>query len=144
LRAGLCRIMQDYCGEFKSETTLDLGLWWIQSIRESEGSTAFARNPHELCRVLENQIHMTVAEIIMHMSLARKASSLLLDFKRLDFPAVDPPEWNKIVTIRQESQNVRIGELPIHYWLQPPYSSSCEENYAKHGALQGMPGKGGR
>ena len=74
LRAGLCRIMQDYCGEFKSEEILQTGLRWIRSIRESEGSTAFARNPHELCRVLECQTHMTIGEIIMQASLARKAT----------------------------------------------------------------------
>jgi len=132
LRAGLCRIMQDYCGEYKSEEILQTGLRWIRSIRESEGSTAFARNPHELCRVLECQTHMTIGEIIMQASLARKASSQLLDFKRLDYPEVDPPEWNKIVTIRQENGSVKVGELPMRYWLLPPYAPTCEENYRKH------------
>ena len=68
----------------------------------------------------------------MHSSLARKASSLLLDFKRLDYPEVDPPEWNKIVTVRLENGSVKTGELPLKYWLLPPYASSCEENYRKH------------
>jgi succinate dehydrogenase/fumarate reductase flavoprotein subunit len=135
LRAGLCRVMQDYCGEFKSEKILQMGLQWIRSIRESEAPTAFARNPHELCRILECQTHMTIGEIIMQASLARKASSLLLDFKRLDYPQVDPPEWNKVVTIRQEESNIRVGELPLKYWLLPPYAPSCEENYRKHSEL---------
>ena len=135
LRAGLCRIMQDYCGEFKSEGTLRMGLEGIRSIRESEGSTAYARNPHELCRVLECFTHMTVGEIIMQASLARKASSILLDFKRLDYPEVDPPEWYKILTIRLENDRVKVGELPIKYWLMPPYAASCEENYRKHSEL---------
>jgi succinate dehydrogenase/fumarate reductase flavoprotein subunit len=135
LRAGLCRVMQDYCGEFKSEKILQMGLDWIRSIRESEAPTAFARNPHELCRVLECHTHMTIGEIIMQASLARKASSLLLDFKRLDYPEVDPPEWNKIVTIRQENNNFKVGELPLKYWLLPPYAPSCEENYRKHSEL---------
>jgi len=132
LRAGLCRIMQDYCGEFKSEPILQMGLRWIRSIRESEAQTAFARNPHELCRVMECQTHMTIGEIIMQASLERKASSLLLDFKRLDFPDVDPPKWDKIITIRQENGSLKVGELPMRYWLLPPYAPSCEENYRKH------------
>jgi succinate dehydrogenase/fumarate reductase flavoprotein subunit len=132
LRAGLCRIMQDYCGEFKSEKTLQLGLEWIRSIRESEAPTAFARNPHELCRILECYTHMTVGEIIMQASLARKASSLLLDFKRLDYPEVDPAEWHKIVTIRMENGGIKVGELPLKYWLLPPYAPNCKENYRKH------------
>ncbi len=135
LRAGLCRVMQDYCGEFKSEQILQTGLQWIRSIRESEAPTAFARNPHELCRVMECFTHMTIGEIIMQASLARKASSLLLDFKRLDYPEVDPPEWNKIVTFRQENNNIKVGELPLRYWLLPPYAPSCEENYRKHSEL---------
>ena len=135
LRAGLCRIMQDYCGEFKSEPILKRGLEWIQSIRESEAPTAYARNPHELCRVLECLTHMTIGEIIMQASLARKASSALLDFKRLDYPEVDPPEWHKIVTIRQENNEVKAGELPMKYWLLPPYSPNYEENYRKHSEL---------
>ena len=71
----------------------------------------------------------------MQASLARKASSLLLDFKRLDYPEVDPPEWNKIVTLRQENNNIKVGELPLRYWLLPPYAPSCEENYRKHSEL---------
>jgi succinate dehydrogenase/fumarate reductase flavoprotein subunit len=127
--------MQDYCGEFKSEGTLQMGLEWIRSIRESEAATAFARNPHELCRVLECHTHMTVGEIVMQASLARKASSLLLDFKRLDYPETDPPEWNKIITIRLENGGIQAGELPLNYYLLPPYAPSFEENYRKHSEL---------
>lgn len=135
LRAGLCRVMQDYCGEFKSEPILKTGLKWIRSIRESEAPTAYARNPHELCRVLECHTHMTIAEIIMQASLARKASSALLDFKRLDFPETDPPEWNKIVTIRLEKEIIKVGELPLKYYLLPPYAPSYEANYRDHSEL---------
>ena len=44
------------CGEYKNEDTLKQGLWWLNSIRESEASRTYVRNPHEfpeqfLCRV---------------------------------------------------------------------------------------------
>jgi len=71
----------------------------------------------------------------MQASLARKASSVLLDFKRLDYPDVDPPEWHKIVTIRKENDAVKVGELPMRYWLLPPYAPGYEENYRKHSEL---------
>jgi succinate dehydrogenase/fumarate reductase flavoprotein subunit len=132
LRAGLCRIMQDYCGEYKSEETLKTGLRWFNSIRESEAATAYARNPHELERTLECLTHITVGEIVMHASLARKASSLPLEFKRLDYPEMDPPEWSKFVTIRLENGDVKVGELPFNYWLLPPNAPTYEENYQKH------------
>ena len=47
-QAGLCRVMQDYCGDYKSEETLRIGLKWLASIKESEAADVHARNPHEL------------------------------------------------------------------------------------------------
>ena len=135
LWAGLTRIMQDYCGEYRNEETLKMGLKWLNSIRESEASTAYARNPHELARTLECLTRLNVGEAIMHASLARKASSMPLDFKRLDYPEMDPPEWNKFVTIRLENGNVKVGELPLNYWLLPPNAPTYEENYKKHSSL---------
>ena len=135
LRAGLCRIMQDYCGEYKNEETLQMGLRWFDSIRESEASKAYARNPHELGRTLECLTHITMGEIVMQASLARKASSKFLDFKRLDYPEMDPPEWNKLITIRLENGDVKVGESPFNYWLLPPNAPTYEENYQKHCGL---------
>jgi succinate dehydrogenase/fumarate reductase flavoprotein subunit len=135
LRAGLCRIMQDYCGEYKSEETLKMGLRWFDSVRESEASTVYARNPHELVRSLECLTHITVGEIIMHASLARKASSAFLEFNRLDYPEIDPPEWNKLVTLRLENGDIKVGELPLNYWLLQPNAPTYEENYKKHCGL---------
>ena len=135
LHAGICRIMQDYCGEYKSEQTLKMGLWWLNSIRESEAQRTYARNPHELWRTLECLSRITVGEMIMHASLARKASSKLLDFNRIDYPQVDPPEWNKFITIRLEDGEVKVGELPFKYWLLPPNAPTYEENYKRHCGL---------
>lgn len=135
LQAGICRIMQDYCGEYKSEETLKTGLKWLESIRESEAERTNVRNPHELMRTLDCLVRITVGEMTMHASLARKASSGILEFKRLDYPEVDPPEWNKYVTTRLEDGEVKQGELPLEYWLLPPYTSTYEENYKKHCGL---------
>jgi len=135
LQAGLSRIMQDYCGEHKSEETLRMGLKWLNSIRESEGSRVCARNPHELARTLECISRLTVGEIIMHASLARKASSQCLDFKRVDYPEVDPPGWNKFVTVSLENGEVKVGELPLNCWLMPPNAPTYRDNYEQHCGL---------
>ena len=132
LQAGICRIMQDYCGEFKGEETLKMGLWWMNSIKESEASRTSVRNPHELARYLECMVRMTVGEIIMQSTLARKASSRHLNLNRLDYPEVDPPEWEKFVTVKMENGDVKTGEKPLKYWLKPPYAPTYEENYEKH------------
>ncbi len=135
LRAGLTRIMQDYCGEYKNEETLTMGLRWLSSIRESEASRVYARNPHELMRTVECLTRITVGEVIMQASLNRKASSKSLGFKRLDYPEMDPKEWNKLVTMRSENGDIKVGELPPDYYLLPPNASSYEENYRKHCGL---------
>ncbi|MBN1188485.1 MAG: FAD-dependent oxidoreductase [Dehalococcoidales bacterium] len=132
LQAGLCRIMQDYCGEYKSEEVLETGLRWFKSIRESEASRVYAKNPHELKKVLECFSRLTCGEMVMYASLARKASSQPLNFNRIDYPEKDPPEWNKFVTIKQENGAVKVGEMPMNFWLLPPYAPTYEENYRKH------------
>jgi succinate dehydrogenase/fumarate reductase flavoprotein subunit len=135
LQAGLCRIMQDYCGPYRNEETLKMGLRWLDSIKENEASIAYARNPHELMRILECLVRITVGETMMHASLARKASSRELGFNRLDYPEIDPPEWNKFVTIRLENGEVKVGDLPLNYYLLPPNDPTYEENYKKHCGL---------
>jgi hypothetical protein len=68
----------------------------------------------------------------MKASLERKASNSILDFHRLDYPAMDPPEWNKLLPIRQENDKVKVRDLPLDFHLKAPYASSYEENYQKH------------
>ena len=54
-------------------------------------------------------------KIILHASLARKASSQFLDFHRIDYPALDPAEWNKFLTLKLVNGKVKAGELPLNY-----------------------------
>jgi succinate dehydrogenase/fumarate reductase flavoprotein subunit len=136
LKAGLCRIMQDYCGEFKTEKTLMLGLSHLKSIAESEAASVCACNPHDLARTLECETHITVGEMIIQASLARKASCSLLGFKRLDYPQMDPPEWHKLITLRLENGSVKVGDRPMRWWLKAPYASTYEENYKMHSGLE--------
>ena len=135
LRAGLSRIMQDYCGEYKNVETLEMGLTWLESIRESEAARAYARNPHELTRVLECYSRLTAGEVVMRASLERKASSKALGFMRLDYPDIDPPEWTKLITTRLEDGDMKVGEHPVDYYLQGSNASTFEENYRSHCGL---------
>ncbi|RLF06380.1 MAG: hypothetical protein DRJ60_04445 [Thermoprotei archaeon] len=129
LNAGICRVMREYCGDYKNEDLLNIGLIWIKEIKEKEAKELYARNPHELIRALEVLNILVIAEIVLHASLARRASSEYLGFYRLDYPQLDPPEWRKFITIRNEGGTVKIGELPFNYWLKPPFKSSYQENY---------------
>ncbi len=138
LHAGISRVLQDYCGKYKSQQGLKTGLKWLDSIGESEAARLHARNPHELMRSLEALSRITVARMIIHGSLGRQASSRVMDFHRLDHPEVDPPEWNKFVTVEMDGDGeVQTGELSFKYWLEPPYAPSYEENYEQHSGLGG-------
>jgi len=135
VQAGLCRIMQDYCGEYRSRDILELGLKWLDSIEQSELALLCARNPHELMRSLEVGVRLEVGRAMMHASLAREASSEPLGFKRVDYPALDPPEWDKLVAIRLDGDKVVSRDLACDYPLMPPYAPDCEQNYREHCAL---------
>jgi len=135
LNVGIARIMQDYCGRYKNELTLNLGLRLLKELKETEAATACAANPHELGRLLECFSLITVGELVMNASLARKASSVYLDFHRLDYPEMDPPEWQKLLPIRLEDNKVKVSELPFDFHLRPPYTPTYEENYQLHCGL---------
>jgi succinate dehydrogenase/fumarate reductase flavoprotein subunit len=135
LNAAIARIMQDYCGRYKNELTLNLGLRLFKELRETEAATAYVANPHELGRLLECQSLVAVGELAMNASLARKASCEYIDFHRLDYPEQDPPEWRKFLPIRLEDDKVKVRELPLDFHLQPPYAPTYRENYELHCGL---------
>jgi succinate dehydrogenase/fumarate reductase flavoprotein subunit len=128
----LNKIMQKYCPEYKNEQMLNMGLDWLKDIKGNEAETVMVRNPHELQRYLECMERITTGEIVIHSSLLRESSSGPLDFKRLDYPEMDPPEWQKYITVKLEGEKIKSGELPLNYWLLPPYAPTYRENYEKH------------
>jgi len=113
MNVGTGQIMQNYCGEYRSEDVLNLGLTWLKDVEENEMPKLYAPNPHVLGRTIDVMDILTNCQIIIHASLARKASSQYLNFNRADYPEIDPPEWHKFITLRLENGDVKIGELPI-------------------------------
>jgi len=70
LWGGSSRVMQQCCGEYLSISTLRIGLEWLDSIRRNEGSMTFARNPHELARVMECETRLTVGSLFMNACIS--------------------------------------------------------------------------
>jgi len=66
---------------------------------------------------------------MLQASLARKSSNSILDFHRLDYPQMDPAEWNKLLPIRQVNGVPKVRELSLDYFLKAPYAPTFEENY---------------
>ena len=129
---AIARIMQDYCGLHKNELTLTSGLRLLGELKQTELAAAFASNPHELGRLLECGALINVGELVMQASLARKASSVYLDFYRLDYPDNDPADWQKLLPIRQTGDGIVARELSCNHHLEAPNAASYEENYQRH------------
>ncbi len=126
LNMRITRLMQHYCGEIKSEELLTTGLVLLKDIQNNEAPQISAQNPHELVRSLEVLNVLTNAEIVLNACLARKASSKPLHFRRTDYPEMEPPEWNKFVTIKLEKNEVATGKKPLDYY------GSLKGNYESH------------
>ena len=105
---------------------LNMGLNALKKIEEESVPLLFALDPHKLMRSLEDISLLTYGKIIIQAQLARKASSMPLGLQRIDYPAMDPPEWNKFLTIKQENNKVKIGELPMNFW------GNMKEKYETH------------
>jgi succinate dehydrogenase/fumarate reductase flavoprotein subunit len=132
---AISRVMQDYCGEYKTERTLDMGLKRLGDLLETEGERTYAGNPHELVRLLECFGLVDMGRLCIEAAKARKCSSRLLGFYRLDYPEVDPPEWHCFVPVSQKDGAVNSRKLPVDYYLQAPYSGDLEENYRQYAEL---------
>jgi succinate dehydrogenase/fumarate reductase flavoprotein subunit len=126
LNAGIARTMQYYCSEFKTESLLNLGLETLKEIEREFVPRLYALDPHKLMRSIEDLSMLAHAQMILSASLARKASSAPLNFHRIDYPELDPPEWNKYVTIKLENGKVQSGKLPLNYW------GDMKANYEAH------------
>jgi succinate dehydrogenase/fumarate reductase flavoprotein subunit len=116
LHAGIARAMQYFCSENKTELLLNMGLDALKEIEEVHVPRLYALDPHKLMRSIEDLCLLTHGQIVLNASLARKASSRMLNFFRIDYPELDPPEWNKFITVKLENNKVKTGELPLNYW----------------------------
>ena len=116
LHFGISRTMQYFCSEYKNEYLLKMGLHELAEIKTRFVPSLFALDPHKLMRSIEDLSILTCAEIVVQASLARKASSKFLDFSRIDYPQVDPAEWNKFITLKLENNKIAVGEKPLGYW----------------------------
>ncbi len=126
INAGSAAIMSKYCGAYKNEELMKIGLWSLRKMEEEDALTAYATDPHKLGRTLDVLDLITVCQMIVHASMARKVSSKFLNFYRVDYPQIDPPEWQKFITIKQEDWKVKVGKLSIDFWVP------LNENYEAH------------
>jgi succinate dehydrogenase/fumarate reductase flavoprotein subunit len=133
LNFGTARVMQNYCSELKNDELLKLAETWLADIERNEVRRLAAENPHQLMRTLDVIDILTCSQMIVEASKARKATSQLLSFNRLDYPQVDPPEWHKYIVISQDASNqVQVSERPLNFWgdFESNYRPRHAENMA--------------
>jgi len=129
LLAGINKVMQAHCGSIKRENLMKMGLTYLNDMQQAADDMLYAISPHDLGNALSILDVLTSARMIIHASIARKASSAILHFNRGEYPELDPPDWHKFVTLKMEDGNVKVGELPITYGA--PYV----ENYEKYSKI---------
>ncbi|MBD5133418.1 MAG: FAD-binding protein [Clostridiales bacterium] len=117
LWAGSTRVMQQCCSEFKTDAILTQGLHWIGSIRNNEAQHTYARNPHELARVLECDTRLTISEMYLH------GCKLKLNMERERLPE------DTYLFCRLEDGKVLTRTDEPQYWLKAPCADSYLKNY---------------
>jgi succinate dehydrogenase/fumarate reductase flavoprotein subunit len=115
VHAAIARVMQWFCSEFKTERLLTMGIESLNEIEQRWVPSLYASDPHKLLRAMEDLSILNYAQAILQSSLARKASTKWLGFQRIDYPQMDPPDWNKLTTIRLENGNAVPGARPLGY-----------------------------
>ena len=138
LNYALARVMQDYCGDMLTEEILELGIKRLDDLLTTEGERTYVTNPHELARLNECFNLIEKGKAHMQAAKARKCSLSVLNFNRIDYPEVDPPEWHCHMALSQKDGKVRARKVPVDYYLQEPYSSDLEENYRKFAELEAV------
>ena len=130
IQLGMNRVMQDYCGKFKNDQMLDVGLWWMDTIRDNELADTYVNNPHDLSRVLDTGVRLEASKLVMIFSKQRKTSCDELQFWRLDHPEKLPVEEEYYVCMRNLGDHVEAEKLPLNYWKLGKYAGkSYAENY---------------
>jgi len=117
LWSGETRVMQQCCADFMTDSILAQGLLWMENIRSDEGQRTYARNPHELARVLEVETRMTVGEMFL------QACRRKLETDKMDLPK-GTYVFNRLIGDRVISEF-----REPQYWLKAPYADTYLENY---------------
>ncbi|MCD8013732.1 MAG: FAD-dependent oxidoreductase [Lachnospiraceae bacterium] len=126
LNMAIAKAMQNYCGGTKCDALLKEGLELLESYERDVVPRLTASNPHELMRTHEVLDILTVAQIVLHASLARHSSSAPLCFFRSDSAETDPERDRKHIVIRYENGKIRTRNAALDFF------GNLKEEYEKH------------
>lgn len=124
LWAGSARVMQSDCGEYRTIPILEHGLMWLDSIQKQEMQLTYARNPHELARVLECETRITCSEVFLVACIGK------IEAEEKGFAE------DKYIFHHLEDGHVATTHRDHKYWLRPPYAATYLENYRRFRAAE--------
>ena len=129
LNAAIAKAMQNYCGGIKCDDLLREGQDLLTSFERDMVPLLHADNPHDLMRIHEVEDILTVAQIVLHACLARKASSSPLCFTRSDYPAEEAVEARRHIVLRNDHGRAVTREVPLDYFgdLQTEYEKRNQD-----------------
>ena len=129
LNMAISKAMQNYCGGVKCDALLLEGLDLLESFERDYVPKLTASNPHDLMRIHEVLDILTVAQLVLHASLARKSSSEPLFFRRSDYPEMDPVQDRKHIVIRMENGKPVTRDVPLDFFgkLQNEYEKRNQD-----------------
>ena len=116
--------MQNYCGEIKTDDLLRTGLAQLEDMEQRIIPNTYARHPHELMRLLEVHDILTVSQLIIHASLARKTSCEFLHFKRGDADCTEKDRG--FISVQKLHGEVKAEDVPLDYF------GDLQKNYQKY------------
>ena len=122
--AGMARINQYYNSEFKTENLFRIGLGALERMEKEFAPQLYASDPHKLLRTVEDLTMLEHSKMIIQASMARKASRM--GFMRIDFPEMDPPEWNKFLVAKLVNDRFTTRMQEQRFW------GNMKEQYEKH------------
>ena len=128
--------MQNYCGGVKCEALMREGLDLLKQYETEFIPLLSARNPHELMRIHEVCDILTVAQLVLHASLARKASSATLCFKRSDYPEQESRPHHIVISRHGDSVSTRDVPLDFFGRLKDEYEARNQDYIREQEAQQ--------
>ena len=135
LNYAICRIMQDYNGDYRTESVLNLGEDRLTSLLENEGQQTYAANPHELCRLLEDYALLDMGYLYIEAAKARKCNTPDINFTRIDSEG-EEKDWHCWLPLKKEEDGtVTSYKLDHRYYLDAPFEKDLEANYQKYAEL---------
>ena len=116
LNMAVSKAMQNYCGGVRCEALLMEGLDLLGRFEQEMVPRLYGANPHDLMRIHEVMDILTVSQIVLHASLARKCSSEPLFFRRSDYPEMDPPQMRHHILLCNQDGEIKTRELSLDYF----------------------------